>query len=80
MHSAPSRAQVLPARLAPRILVLDGAIGTLIQRNALNEADYRGERFRDHPRDLKGNNDLLSRRGSMSSPISTTATSRPAPT
>ena len=42
-----------------RILLLDGAMGTMIQRYKLNEADYRGERFKDHPSDLKGNNDLL---------------------
>lgn len=45
--------------LAHRILVLDGAMGTMIQRYKLEEADYRGERFRDWPSDLKGNNDLL---------------------
>jgi len=45
--------------LAERILVLDGAMGTMIQGYALGEADFRGERFRDHPRDLKGDNDLL---------------------
>src|SRR5690349_13486559 len=43
-----------------RILVLDGAMGTMIQRYKLEEADYRGERFKDYPSDLKGNNDLLS--------------------
>ncbi|MGB8489601.1 MAG: methionine synthase, partial [Bacteroidales bacterium] len=43
-----------------RILVLDGAMGTMIQKYKLPEADYRGEQFRDHPRPLKGNNDLLS--------------------
>ncbi|MGV3505422.1 MAG: methionine synthase [Adhaeribacter sp.] len=43
-----------------RILVLDGAMGTMIQRYNLQEADYRGDRFKDYPRDLKGNNDLLS--------------------
>jgi 5-methyltetrahydrofolate--homocysteine methyltransferase len=43
-----------------RILILDGAMGTMIQRYNLQEADYRGERFRDHHSDLKGNNDLLS--------------------
>jgi 5-methyltetrahydrofolate--homocysteine methyltransferase len=43
-----------------RVLVLDGAMGTMIQRYKLSEADYRGERFRDFHRDLKGNNDLLS--------------------
>ena len=42
-----------------RILVLDGAMGTMIQRHKLGEADYRGERFANHARDLKGNNDLL---------------------
>jgi 5-methyltetrahydrofolate--homocysteine methyltransferase len=45
--------------LARRILVLDGAMGTMVQRQGLEEADFRGERFRQHPRDLKGNNDLL---------------------
>ena len=43
-----------------RVLVLDGAMGTMIQRYKLTEQDYRGERFRDYHRDLKGNNDLLS--------------------
>ncbi|WGF87144.1 homocysteine S-methyltransferase family protein [Marinivivus vitaminiproducens] len=42
-----------------RILVLDGAMGTMIQGYGFDEAAYRGERFRDHPSDLKGNNDLL---------------------
>jgi 5-methyltetrahydrofolate--homocysteine methyltransferase len=46
--------------LARRILVLDGAMGTMIQRHGLGEADFRGERFRRHPRELKGNGDLLS--------------------
>ncbi|MGE0859104.1 MAG: methionine synthase [Gammaproteobacteria bacterium] len=45
--------------LATRIAILDGAMGTMIQRHKLDEAAYRGERFRDHARDLKGNNDLL---------------------
>ncbi|HPE03325.1 MAG TPA: homocysteine S-methyltransferase family protein, partial [Thauera sp.] len=45
--------------LAERILILDGAMGTMIQQEKLGEADYRGERFLDHPKDLKGNNDLL---------------------
>ncbi|MEZ4909347.1 MAG: methionine synthase [Saprospiraceae bacterium] len=43
-----------------RILVLDGAMGTMIQRYELTESDYRGERFRSHGYDVKGNNDLLS--------------------
>ncbi len=46
--------------LQERILILDGAMGTMIQRYKLEEADYRGKRFADWPTDLKGNNDLLS--------------------
>jgi 5-methyltetrahydrofolate--homocysteine methyltransferase len=46
--------------LQKRILVLDGAMGTMIQRYKLAEEDFRGERFKNHPCDLKGNNDLLS--------------------
>ncbi|MFT3826523.1 MAG: homocysteine S-methyltransferase family protein [Chitinophagaceae bacterium] len=46
--------------LKERILVIDGAMGTMIQRYKLTEADYRGERFKDWHSDLKGNNDLLS--------------------
>jgi 5-methyltetrahydrofolate--homocysteine methyltransferase len=46
--------------LQERILVLDGAMGTMIQRYQLTEADFRGDRFKNHPSDLKGNNDLLS--------------------
>jgi 5-methyltetrahydrofolate--homocysteine methyltransferase len=46
--------------LKERILVLDGAMGTMIQRHTLEEADFRGERFKYHPYPLKGNNDLLS--------------------
>jgi len=46
--------------LKSRILVLDGAMGTMIQQYQLTENDFRGERFRDHPSDLKGCNDLLS--------------------
>ncbi|BCX05284.1 MAG: methionine synthase [Candidatus Roseilinea sp.] len=45
--------------LEQRILVLDGAMGTMIQRYRLQEADYRGERFRDHPVELKNNNEAL---------------------
>ena len=45
--------------LSERILIIDGAMGTMIQRYKLNEADYRGERFKDWHIDLKGNNDLL---------------------
>ena len=49
----------LDALLATRILVLDGAMGTMVQRHQLTEADFRGTRFTDHPRDLRGNNDVL---------------------
>jgi 5-methyltetrahydrofolate--homocysteine methyltransferase len=45
--------------LAERILILDGAMGTMIQRHKLDEDGFRGERFKNHPRDLKGNSDLL---------------------
>jgi 5-methyltetrahydrofolate--homocysteine methyltransferase len=45
---------------ARRIALLDGAMGTMIQRHPLTEADFRGERFKDHGHDLKGNNDILS--------------------
>jgi len=65
-----TRAQQLPAILAQRIAILDGAMGTMIQRFKLGEAQYRGEgytgpdgagdRFKDFPRDVKGNNELLS--------------------
>ncbi len=46
--------------LKERVLVLDGAMGTMIQRHTLEEEDFRGERFKDHHKPLKGNNDLLS--------------------
>ena len=46
--------------LKEKILVLDGAMGTMIQRYSLDEKDFRGERFANHSCDLKGNNDLLS--------------------
>ena len=55
-----TRAQALPAILGKRIAILDGAMGTMIQRFKLSEADYRGERFKDFPKDVKGNNELLS--------------------
>jgi 5-methyltetrahydrofolate--homocysteine methyltransferase len=55
-----TRGQALVDLLAQRIVILDGAMGTMIQRFRLTEADYRGERFRDHPKDLRNNGDLLS--------------------
>ena len=54
-----TRGARLPDILKERIAILDGAMGTMIQRYRLAEADYRGERFKDHPKDLKGNNELL---------------------
>ncbi|MBV8603289.1 MAG: homocysteine S-methyltransferase family protein [Pelomonas sp.] len=54
-----TRGAALPAILLQRIAVLDGAMGTMIQRYKLGEADFRGARFKDHAKDLKGNNDLL---------------------
>jgi 5-methyltetrahydrofolate--homocysteine methyltransferase len=53
------RASRLRPLLAERILLLDGGMGTMLQEYRLSEADYRGSRFADWPRDLKGNNDLL---------------------
>ena len=55
-----ARTARLPQLIGERILVLDGAMGTLIQGHQLTEEGFRGERFRDHPRDLRGENDLLS--------------------
>ena len=60
MHLPYTRAQALPDILRQRIAILDGAMGTMIQRFKLNEAQYRGERFRDFHKDVKGNNELLS--------------------
>jgi 5-methyltetrahydrofolate--homocysteine methyltransferase len=55
-----ARLSLLRALLEQRIVLLDCAMGTMIQSYGLSEADYRGERFADHPGELKGNNDLLS--------------------
>jgi 5-methyltetrahydrofolate--homocysteine methyltransferase len=49
----------LKALMAERILVIDGAMGTLLQAYKFEEQDFRGERFKDHPKDVKGNSDLL---------------------
>ena len=54
-----TRGARLPEILRQRIVILDGAMGTMIQRYQLGEQDYRGERFKSHPKDLKGNNELL---------------------
>ena len=55
----PDQTDALGAALGRRILVIDGAMGTAIQRDRPDEAGYRGERFKDWPSDLVGNNDLL---------------------
>lgn len=55
----PHSPTALAEALAERILILDGATGTMLQRHRLTEADFRGERFADWQQDLKGNNDLL---------------------
>ena len=59
MSTRETRLSALDAALAERIVILDGAMGTMIQSLELTEPDFRGERFVDHPQDLKGNNDLL---------------------
>jgi 5-methyltetrahydrofolate--homocysteine methyltransferase len=55
-----TRAQNLPEILTQRIVILDGAMGTMIQQYKLTESDYRGARFAAHSTDVKGNNELLS--------------------
>ncbi len=55
-----TRGQALPGILEHRIMVLDGAMGTMIQRFKLDESQYRGTRFKDFHKDIKGNNELLS--------------------
>lgn len=55
-----TRGQQLPNILAQRIVILDGAMGTMIQRFKLTEAQYRGDRFANFHKDVKGNNELLS--------------------
>src|SRR5688572_31805337 len=54
------RADSFRRLFASKIVVLDGAMGSMIQTFKLGEADFRGERFKSHPHDLQGNNDLLS--------------------
>src|SRR6266704_3125966 len=53
------RIAALVRELEKRVVVIDGAMGTMAQARKLGEADYRGDRFKDHPQDLKGNHDLL---------------------
>jgi len=58
-HKDPQRAALLEKLLSERILILDGAMGTMIQAYELDEDAFRGQRFADHPMPLRGNNDLL---------------------
>src|ERR1017187_4270803 len=59
-NTTPAPASPLAALFAQRIVILDGAMGSMIQTFNLSEGDFRGERYKTHPHDLKGNNDLLS--------------------
>src|SRR5712691_966268 len=59
MNPFSPRIAALLEQLEQRIVVIDGAMGTMAQARELGEADYRGERFKDHPQDLKGDHDLL---------------------
>jgi 5-methyltetrahydrofolate--homocysteine methyltransferase len=59
MPTGDQRGEALAALLRERIAVIDGAMGTMIQTHKLTEADFRGDRFKDHRKDLKGNSDLL---------------------
>jgi 5-methyltetrahydrofolate--homocysteine methyltransferase len=61
MHQRPEteKFEILRQLLKERILIMDGAMGTMIQSYKLGEADFRGDRFKDHQKDLKGNNDIL---------------------
>ena len=56
----PTTLEKIQKLLKRRILIIDGAMGTMIQRYKLEEKDFRGERFKNWSKDLKGNNDLLS--------------------
>ncbi|MBG0808884.1 methionine synthase [Methylosinus sp. H3A] len=58
-NHGPKILAALETAASERILVLDGAMGTMIQRHKFTEADFRGERFKDHGKDLRGDNDLL---------------------
>ena len=60
MSTRTDQRNALEAALRQRVVVMDGAMGTMIQALELTEADFRGTRFTDHPSDLRGNNDLLS--------------------
>ena len=60
MADASARERALRALLQERIVIIDGAMGTMLQAEGLTEADFRGARFKDHANDLKGNSDVLS--------------------
>jgi len=60
MKSVDNIRQLLTEAMEDRILIMDGAMGTMIQKHKLEEEDFRNQRFQDHVKSLKGNNDLLS--------------------
>src|SRR3954465_989895 len=60
LQRPPGREQILRDLLKERIVIIDGAMGTMIQRHKLEEEQFRSDRFKDWKHDLKGNNDLLS--------------------
>jgi len=60
MGGSAVRGQALLELLGKRIVILDGAMGTMLQKRGFSEGDFRGQRFADWERDLRGNNDLLS--------------------
>ena len=74
------RALLLDRLVAERIVILDGPMGTMVQGYGIDEAGFRGDRFADHPCDLKGNNDLLSITQPDVIRESTGLTLRPGPT
>jgi 5-methyltetrahydrofolate--homocysteine methyltransferase len=57
--AGPELEAYLRSAFSRRIHILDGAMGTMIQKHFLTEEQFRGERFKDHPKELKGDNDLL---------------------
>src|SRR5712672_353634 len=59
MHTMPQRIQALQRLLRERIVILDGAMGTMVHQQGLDEKAYRGERFKEWPRDLSGLHDVL---------------------
>ena len=59
MNAVSNRSELLKEQIANRILILDGAMGTMIQKHKFSEEDFRGEKWKNHSHDLKGNNDVI---------------------